>query len=94
MGDLTYLPDQQRTSLMKFRLSSEAEIFVDSHRLSMQLGAKRVQKRVCNVRIFQPSFHFAYHRCWSGFFFFSFFWRGWGGDVGECLYFHFGWKYI
>ena len=40
--------------------------FVTKHRLSIQIGAINVQKRLCNVYTFQLSFHFAYHRCWLG----------------------------
>ena len=57
--------------LIKFRPSSTAEIFVNKHRLSVQIGAKiGAKKRVCNLYVltttFQLSFHFARHRWWLG----------------------------
>ena len=52
--------------LISFRVSSDAEIFVNKHRLSMQIIAPNVQKRACNVYIFRLSFHLAYHRWWLG----------------------------
>ncbi len=55
------------TPLINFRQSSDAEIFVTKHRLSMQVGAKmRKKNRVRNVYTFQLSFIFAYHRWWLG----------------------------
>ncbi len=49
--------------LINFRLSSDAEILLTSHRLSLQMSAKRAMRI---LHIFQPSFHFAYHRWWLG----------------------------
>ncbi len=37
--------------LVNFRLSSDAEIFVNKHRLSMQVGAERARMRMQRVRI-------------------------------------------
>ncbi len=51
----------------KFLLSSDAEIVVDKHRLSMQVGTQTCEKRMCNVHIFRLGFHFAHHRWWLGF---------------------------
>ncbi len=52
--------------LINFRLSSDAEILLIKHRLSMQIGAKRAKKRACNVYIFQLSSLSAYHLWWLG----------------------------
>ncbi len=52
--------------LINFLLSSDAEIFVSKHRLSIQIGAKRAKKRVCNVYVFRLGFHFAHHCWWLG----------------------------
>ncbi len=60
----THLYPTNKALLMNFRLSSDAEILLLSTD-SIQIGTKRA-KRVCNVYISQPSFHFAYHDWWSG----------------------------
>ncbi len=52
--------------LLNFLLSSDAEIFVSKHRLSIYKSAPSVQTRVRNVYVFQLSFLFAYHRWWLG----------------------------
>ncbi len=52
--------------LINFGLSSEAEIFVNKHRLSIQNRGQNVLRRVCNAYVFRLSFHFACHRCWLG----------------------------
>ncbi len=52
--------------LINFRLTSDAEILFNEHRRSMRNRRQNVQKRVCNVYVFQRSFHFACHRCWLG----------------------------
>ena len=53
--------------LISFLLSSDAEIFINNHRLNMQIGAKRAKKNhVCNVYMFRLNFLFACHRCWLG----------------------------
>ncbi len=55
--------------LINFLLSSDAEIFVDKHRLSMQIGAESWEKKphVRNVYVFRLSFHFLHAtRCWLG----------------------------
>ncbi len=44
--------------LVRFRLSSDAEIFVANRRLSRQVGAKRAKTCACNVYVFWLSFHF------------------------------------
>ncbi len=45
--------------LINFLLSSDAEIFVNRHQLSTQIGTKRAKKVcVCNLYVFQLSFHF------------------------------------
>ncbi len=65
LASFTRLPNRQRT-LNKLRTELRCTNFVDEHRLSIQIGAKRAEKRVCNVYVFQLSFHFAYHRWWLG----------------------------
>ncbi len=58
------LPNQQRT-LNKLPSELRCRNFVNKHRLNIQIAAKR-QKRVCNVYVFQLSFHSAYHHWWLG----------------------------
>ncbi len=63
------LPNQQqRRTLNKLPAELRRRNFVAKHRPSMQVGAQTCKKRACNVYIFRPSFHFAYHRCWLGLF--------------------------
>ncbi len=52
--------------LTNFLLSSDAEIFVDKHRPSMQIGDKRGKNVRATCTHFRLSFHFACHRCWLG----------------------------
>ena len=58
-------PNQQRT-LMYYTLSSNAEILLISTNSAYKSAPKVQKKRVCNVYVFQLSFHFAYHRWWLG----------------------------
>ncbi len=51
--------------LINFRRSSDAEILLLSTDWACKLGPS-MQKRVCNVHIFQLSIYFAYHRWWLG----------------------------
>ncbi len=51
--------------LVNFRLSSDAEILLISTNWACK-SAPNLQKSVCNMYIFQRSFHFAYHCCWLG----------------------------
>ncbi len=51
--------------LIKFRLSFDAEILLISIDSAYKL-VLNVQKRVCNVYMFQLSFQFAYHHWWLG----------------------------
>ena len=53
--------------LINFLLSSDAEIFVDKRRLSMQIDAKACKNVACNVCVFRLSSRLACHRCWLGF---------------------------
>ncbi len=51
-GALQYLfPNQQRT-LSKLLTELRRRNFVNKHRLSIQIGAKRAKKRVCNAYVF------------------------------------------
>ncbi len=53
-------------NLINFRLSSDAEIFVNNHRLSITNRCQNVQKCVRYVYTFRLSFHSAYHPWWLG----------------------------
>ncbi len=48
-----------------FQLSSVAEIVLLSTDCTYR-SVPNVQNHVCNVYVFQPSFHFAYRHCWLG----------------------------
>ncbi len=52
--------------LISFRLSPDAGNFVNKHRPSTRNRRQNVQKRGCNVCMFQPSFQFACRRLWLG----------------------------
>ena len=58
------LPNQQRT-VNKLPPELQCRKFVNNHRLSIQIGAKRA-KTCMQWYIFQLSFPFAYHRWWLG----------------------------
>ncbi len=54
-GEETLCLPNRQTLLINFRLSSDAEIFVDKHQLHLQIGAKRAEMCMHCVHTYIPT---------------------------------------